>query len=131
MAVRAFGVDMLQDKGKVLIALENIISHSIYNIPPTTNGFVRMEVLSGGFLIKPINEGLVHFSMLYNLQPHIYVPDWLLNWVMSFFASYVGDYLCKLASNVGKTPQCPYQKRINDKSDYYGYLRKREEEILH
>jgi len=125
MAVRAVGTDNLVE-GNVVVALENITSHPKYTVPPKPDAVIRMDCLSGGLLVKPIGDSEVYFSMMYNLDPHFtYIPDWLLNWVMSFFASYVCDYLCKLAVGVGKEPGCPYQKRINEKHEFYGHLRRR------
>jgi len=121
MAVRAVTADLFED-GKVLIALENMYSHP--KVPKTD--LVHVDCLSGGLLVKPTGEDEVYFSMMYNIDPHLSkVPDWLVNWIMSFFASYVCDYLCKLAVNVGKQPDCPYQKLIDEKNQFYSHVKQR------
>lgn len=96
-------------------------------IPKLKSGMVRAKVHQGGFLLTPISDTETGVSALFQVDPDLAVPTWLINYCMKHFMFTVLDLLEKAASKVG-TEKSPYTQRMTEKPEVYEYLRQRLEQ---
>lgn len=148
--VFGYGVDLL-DSGKVLAVIRSFEcepsysqqelnlfdnedvseSHSNENIvnPELLDGWVRVLVHQGGFLLTPIDENSTEISFLFNIDPKIpIIPISLINWALKNFA-FMGLSILEKTSLEIEDENSPYYKKINEKDGIYSFLKERLETI--
>jgi hypothetical protein len=116
LAIESIGVDLMDQKGKVLVLLKNAPAST----PGLPNGKCpRAELFGvGGCLITVLNEKEIHGAMIFSIGSSI-------KWALKTFSGVIWSSLTSRACAVGASPKCPYQARIDAQPEFYDFLLQR------
>ena len=54
-----------------------------------------------------------------NVDPKLFLPQWLINFSMKKIAGIILVYLLRMAKKIEKNPECPHGKRIVEDKSFY------------
>jgi len=123
LAIDGFGVDLLGDKGTVMLVLRNA-DGTVCEIP--SRSCPRVDLLSGGAMLTPKGDNEIFASFIFSVDPKIEtIPAWLMNWGMKNFSGYFFTAMSDVAKRVGVDPACPYHEKMKARPEFYEFLRDR------
>ena len=117
---------------QVVVLLDSISHFEGSAVPDPGEGFVRMELKQSGIVLTPavVNGGgtHTHLQMLCKVDPKLpVVPTWMINYVVRYLTFMM---LEKVRSEIAELrTKDIYRQRIATKTDFYGFVRRRLEEI--
>lgn len=141
--IYAYGSDVFEEHG--FIAIRTRTQHSIDGItfapgyelgkellntglPPKKPSNVEVIIHMTGMIVQPIEEKKTRLVVIAHSDPQLaIVPYWLVNCVTRQFAYKIFERMEKLAKNV---PGSEYEKRINENTALYGFVRERVQQIF-
>lgn len=121
LAVDGFGVDLLEERGQVMIVLRNAPSADL-----PVRDCPRVDLISGGALITPLGADQTMVSFIICADPKLdIIPTWLINWGLKTFSGYFYSQMTYVATNIGKEKNCPFKQNMDSRPEFYGFLQER------
>eukprot|EP01084_Bolivina_argentea_P017661 32951_1 len=122
-----FGIDDLKKNNKLLIYFDsndklhkNILNKFNIKLPKIENGRVRIDINIGGMLLEKVNQNKTKMSVVWNVDPKVYIPATLLNWFTGQFAGIFLSSIVKHASQIDKNEI--YMERFKKNNEFYGAM---------
>jgi hypothetical protein len=117
-----FGV-INQEEKNILLTFKSVDNFLNVNIPPESSDYKRIFLHFGYYKIQFLSENKYYLTCAFNYDPKIPVVPWfILNKFLKWVTYYIIDGLKKQL----KDPRAKviYQKRIEEKKEYYEMLKK-------
>jgi len=127
-----FGIDDLKKNDRVLLCFDSkseqhqdILRKFRIRIPDKPDGRVRIDVTIGGFLLEkvPNNINKTKLTVVWNVDPKVYVPAPILNWFTGKFAGTLLSEIVTKAMDIDSDPI--YKERMQQNKEFYGAVMKK------
>eukprot|EP00815_Leptocylindrus_aporus_P009689 CAMPEP_0116058028 /NCGR_PEP_ID=MMETSP0322-20121206/4962_1 /TAXON_ID=163516 /ORGANISM="Leptocylindrus danicus var. apora, Strain B651" /LENGTH=353 /DNA_ID=CAMNT_0003542151 /DNA_START=65 /DNA_END=1123 /DNA_ORIENTATION=+ len=119
----AKGCDCMKEDGSILISAKSAVQEDFpsVNFPPKPRryGSDRMHVKEFQAQIDVLSPTCARTRVIANVDPKLFLPQWLINFSMKKIAGIMLVYLLRMAKKIEKNPECPHGKRIVEDKSFY------------
>lgn len=133
VACTGYGIDDLESM-RVVISAQSLKDNDTVGgdkpVPDVLEGCVRADLKYGGFVLDLVEENLTRVTFMMNVDPKLYLPNWLINWVCGKMFWVLLYQIQKVAESCCD-PKSPYVERRKLQPEVYDYFDKRIKTISH
>lgn len=120
--IQAYGADCLLEHGKIIILGRSIDQYEGgVEVPLLTEGWFHKRLILNSFkaVITIISPTEARTKIICNIDPRIYLPQLMINFIMKNLAGVFLYLFQQQALKVSKNPDCEHAKRIRENRVFY------------